>query len=321
MEKEDGDITEMFAISSSASDRALARPKTPPNVHKATSRTLDEAHSFSPSSSATLPRRRYSFLQHFAVDDVLLRIFEFIECSYLVRTGMTCHRFRELTIRSAEQRTHRLADGRLLRSAMKMLRAQEQIEGVGPREEGGPFVPIPMLGLPRRVKVSGSGDPEYNGIYFCTGSNGNGFLFTKPRSPERRIRFRGNTPPTFNAQLLDDLDEAGWMEQIPVRGIDAVMEDVNIVHAAAAVDIGIDVALADGINDDENGGAGAGNVQRHGAVDVSFGDEPNRSRLLRCVIAKRFSNEVSNYSVFTSLLLHARLSSSCLHYMNFPFRN
>jgi hypothetical protein len=119
---------------------------------------------------------------------------------------------------------------------------------------------------------------------------------------------------------LDDLDEAGWMEQIPVRGIDAVMEDVNIVHAAA-VDIGIDVALADGINDDENGGAGAGNVQRHGAVDVSFGDEPNRSRLLRCVIAKRFSNEVSNYSVFTSLLLHARLSSSCLHYMNFPFRN
>ena len=28
-------------------------------------------------------------------------------------------------------------------------------------------------------------------------------------------------------------------------------------------------------------------------VDVLFGDEPNRSRLLRCVISKRFSNEVS----------------------------
>mgnify|MGYP000964621871 CR=1 FL=1 len=68
MEKEDDDITEMLAISSSASDRALARPQTPPNVHKATLRTLDEAHSFSPSSSATLPRRRYSFLQHFAAD-------------------------------------------------------------------------------------------------------------------------------------------------------------------------------------------------------------------------------------------------------------
>ena len=32
--------------------------------------------------------------------------------------------------------------------------------------------------------------------------------------------------------------------------------------------------------------------QRDGGVDVLFGDEPNRSRLLRCVISKRFSNEV-----------------------------
>lgn len=33
--------------------------------------------------------------------------------------------------------------------------------------------------------------------------------------------------------------------------------------------------------------------QRDGGVDALFGDEPNRSRLLRCVISKRFSNEVS----------------------------
>ena len=39
----------------------------------------------------------------------------------------------------------------------------------------------------RRIKVSGAGDPEFNGIYFCTGCNGNGFLFTKPRTPERRV--------------------------------------------------------------------------------------------------------------------------------------
>ncbi len=57
-------------------------------------------------------KHQHSFLQHLAVDDVLLRVFEFIDCSSLVRTGTSCHRFRELSTRSAEQRTHRLADGR-----------------------------------------------------------------------------------------------------------------------------------------------------------------------------------------------------------------
>ena len=65
---------------------------------------------------------------------------------------------------------------------MRMLRPQEQIKGVGPQEGGfGPFVPIPMLGLPWRVRVSGGGNLEYNGMYFCTGCKGNGFLFTKPQ--------------------------------------------------------------------------------------------------------------------------------------------
>ena len=153
--------------------------------------TTDTNHPLSPSSA--LRRRRYSFLQHLAVDDVLLRIFEFIDCSSLIHTGETCDRFRQLTNRSAEQRTHRLVHGRLLRSAMKMLRAQEQIEGIGQREGTGPFVQIPILGLPRRVKVTNSGDPEYNGVYFCTGCNGNGFLFTKPRNPERRVLNRSQT--------------------------------------------------------------------------------------------------------------------------------
>ena len=110
-------------------------------------------------------RRRFSFLQHLAVDDILLRTFEYIDCSSLVRTGTTCHRFHELTNRSAEQRVASLADGRLLRSAMKMLRAREQIEGVNVFEESGQYVPIPMLGLRRRIKVSGAGDPEFNVRY------------------------------------------------------------------------------------------------------------------------------------------------------------
>ena len=42
-------------------------------------------------------------------------------------------------------------------------------------------MPIPMLGLPLRVRVSGGRNLEYKGMYFCTGCNGNGFLFKKPR--------------------------------------------------------------------------------------------------------------------------------------------
>ena len=71
-------------------------------------------------------------------------------------------------------------------SPMHLLRAYEQAEGISPR--AGPFVRMPFLGLPRRVEVSRCGDEEFNGIYFCTGCNGNGFVFTKPREPRRRVR-------------------------------------------------------------------------------------------------------------------------------------
>eukprot|EP01082_Thalassiosira_pseudonana_P011969 g10042.t1 g10042 contig4:1112616-1113995(-) len=226
---------------------------------------------FQPMSSPDSARRRhYSFLQHLADDDVLLRIFEFINCSSLVRTGTTCHRFHELTNRSAAQRTHRLVDGRLLRSAMKMLRAQEQIEGVDISEEM-PFVPIPVIGLKRRVIVSGAGDPEFNGIYFCTGSNGNGYLFTKPRVPERRVRFE-------NGVVVQSIVGRVPMQQPNVE----VEEDQDEREIADIAD-----AIVDVMDEDNNGIAD----QRDGGVDILFGDEPNRSRLLRCVIAKRFSNE------------------------------
>lgn len=265
-----------------------------------------ESHPLSPVSA--LRRRRYSFLQHLAVDDVLLRVFEFIDCSSLVRTGTTCHRFRELATRSAEQRTQRLADGRLLRSAMRMLRAQEQIEGVGPRE-GATVVPIPMLGLRRRVRVAGAGDPEYNGIYFCTGSNGNGFLFTKPRSPERRVRVPPNDAGDGDRDEGNNLPALDVMHQlVELDGVGGVPagdahhhigggegEDGNNGIAFFAVNgaVGLDVNLvaADEDNDGVNRENGR-NGEREDSVDILFGDEPNRSRLLRCVIAKRFSNEV-----------------------------
>jgi len=255
--EEDGEDTKNKVISSND----ITTTTTKKSILLNNIPTTDTNHPLSPSSA--LRRRRYSFLQHLAVDDVLLRIFEFIDCSSLIHTGSTCDRFRQLTNRSAEQRTHRLVHGRLLRSAMKMLRAQEQIEGIGQREGTGPFVQIPMLGLPRRVKVTNSGDPEYKGVYFCTGCNGNGFLFTKPRNPERRVL---NPPQPFNMRQLAD-------------GIDNNNENQNAVGVVGLVD------------NNEDGAAGG--QRQDNAVDVLYGDEPNRSRLLRCVIAKRFSNEVS----------------------------
>eukprot|EP00549_Striatella_unipunctata_P001673 CAMPEP_0118717348 /NCGR_PEP_ID=MMETSP0800-20121206/28090_1 /TAXON_ID=210618 ORGANISM="Striatella unipunctata, Strain CCMP2910" /NCGR_SAMPLE_ID=MMETSP0800 /ASSEMBLY_ACC=CAM_ASM_000638 /LENGTH=310 /DNA_ID=CAMNT_0006624037 /DNA_START=131 /DNA_END=1063 /DNA_ORIENTATION=- len=134
-------------------------------------------------TSSSNSKSSYSFLQHLAVDDVVLRVFEFLECLSLARTSVTCSRFRELAHKSASQRTQSMIGSRLLSNVMKLLRANEQIDGV----HGSPHVRVPMLGLSRRIRVSNSGDVEYNGVYFCTGSNGNGFVFTKPRNPERRV--------------------------------------------------------------------------------------------------------------------------------------
>mmetsp|Transcript_51876 Transcript_51876/g.155688 ORF Transcript_51876/g.155688 Transcript_51876/m.155688 type:complete len:471 (-) Transcript_51876:219-1631(-) len=217
-------------------------------------------------SPRSLHRRSYSFLQHLAVDDVVLSVLSFLDCAALVRTSRTCHRIRSLTRRSASQRTHDMAGTRVLADPMRMLRAKEQIEGVGPtrrRSSGGvgedtedgwrvPFVRVPMLGLSRRVEVNGAGDEEYNGVYFCTGSNGNGFLFTKPRVPERRVRGRLGRG----------------------RGYSVVGE---------------------GNGDDENVALESGRFEAI-ATDTAarggpYGEEAPPGRLLRCVIAKRFSNE------------------------------
>jgi len=268
-------------------------------------------------------RRHHSFLQHLAVDDVLLRIFEFIDCSSLVRTGTTCHRFRELTTRSAEQRTHHLAaNGRLLRSAVCMLRAQEQIDGIGPREGWGPFVPIPMLGLTRRIRVSGAGDAEYDGIYFCTGCNGNGFLFTKPRYPQQRVR----TARVVRVGGDDDIVGLGggawWMNinnnnnnnnnnnhnnhnnnnihgipdqlLVAARGVLVGNNVINDNRHALVPNLRNGDIDEDDENNDEDNNNNNNAAPRDGnsqPVTSFFGDEPNRNRLLRCVISKRYSNE------------------------------
>jgi len=161
----------------------------------------------------------HSFLQHLVVDDVILRIFEFLECHTLIQLTTTCHRFCTLSLRSAEQRTQKFfeptnksfpsrcsrCDSNSISSGkgasspcfchyrttiMQLARAKEQILGIRPKKP--PFVSIPMWGLPRRIIVSRCGDEEYNGVYFCTGTNGNGFVFTRPR--RYSITDNTNTP-------------------------------------------------------------------------------------------------------------------------------
>lgn len=206
-----------------------------PSVHALAAHPFTRYRQY-PLTEAESRKRHFSFLQHLAVDDILLRTFEYIDCSSLVKTGTACHRFHELTTRSAEQRVASFADGRLLRSAMKMLRAQEQIEGVDVFERSGKYVPIPMLGLSRRIKVTGAGDSEFNGIYFCTGCNGNGYLFTKPRVPEQRVPGRNRySRQTVVGQA--PLARARLQHPIDIEGLENPIRDrVGIVNAAMEED-------------------------------------------------------------------------------------
>jgi hypothetical protein len=196
----------------------------------------------------------FSFLQHLAVDDVILRIFEFLECQILSRTSETCSRFRELAHRSAAQRTQYVANTRQLNNAMQLLRAKEQIDGVGYSLRYC-HVRVPMLLLSRRILVTDAGDPEYNGVYFCTEVSGNGYVFTKPRFPEQRVMSMG----TLLAALPPPPPPVG----LPL------IRDGGVDHPPQVIAIGPphDSAMAN----DANG--------------------THRGQLLKCVIAKRFSNE------------------------------
>jgi hypothetical protein len=197
------------------------------------------------------------FLQHLTADDVILRVFEFLECHSLVRMALTCSRFRQLAYRSASQRTYDVANARQLNSVMKLLRAKEQIDGVG-NAMHDIHVRVPILLLSRRVIVTDSGDPEYNGVYFCTGSNGNGFVFTKPRYPEQRVQRAStgsqNGQPTIPGGIVA-------LPQYPEP----------VFHQPVGAHQPID----------------------QGPTARLEGEVAHSGQLLRCFITKRFSNEVN----------------------------
>lgn len=205
-----------------------------------------------------------NFMQHLTADDVVLRIFEFLECHSLIRMALTCSRFRQLAYQSAHQRTRDVANSRQLNSIMKLLRAKEQIDGVG-HGMNDRHVRVPILLLSRRILVTNAGDPEMNGVYFCTGSNGNGFVFTKARFPEQRVPRTTTMGQQVSGAVSverSDLDRRG----IPVQGA-----DVNM------------------------GMAVAGPVPLDQGPSARLESEVARpGQLLRCIIAKRFSGEVGS---------------------------
>lgn len=201
-----------------------------------------------------------SFLQHMALDDIVLRIFEFLPCSTLVRTSETCHRFHILSKRSAKQRTMHMEGNFYLESEMKLLRAKEQIEGIRPDHK--PVVRVPLLGLQKRIFVTGSGDKEFNGIYFCTGSNGNGFLFTKPRHADVWTR-----QDLMEMEVDQDDDNADNVEG------DLGEDDFPRIQQRGM--------LQQGAGDNRE-------VNEEGDEMYPF---LFQERSPRCIIAKRFSNE------------------------------
>jgi hypothetical protein len=137
---------------------------------------------------------------------------------------------------------------------MKLLRAKEQIDGIG-HSLFNCHVRVPMLLLSRRILVTNAGDPEYNGVYICTSSNGNGFVFTKPRSPEQR-----------RLVSLGTILAAPPPPPMPVGEGGVFPPAIPFGQAAQNIPT---------VNDEDD------------EDDISPG------HLLRCVIAKRFSNEVS----------------------------
>lgn len=119
-------------------------------------------------------------------DSIVIRICDFLNCFQLASFSKAGSRFRTLCNLSAKQRTSHLNGRWNIQSHMHLLRAKEQAEGILPNSIA---VRIPLLGLEKRVYVSSCSDHDFNGIYNCTGINGNGYVFSKPRfgNPQRVI--------------------------------------------------------------------------------------------------------------------------------------
>ena len=190
---------------------------------------------------------------------------------------ITCRRWYHLTKQYATYRTSQqtywdpsvhphhsrvmIRHRRQLSSPLELLQAYENVLGIPhepqqqptttgtvlrPKPQYQAHVLIPIL-LPSHqpLRVTDCGDEDYNGIYYCTGCNGNGYIFTKPRPTTT------STTPTTRRTIRTGSD----------RNTNRHSHHSTTRHY-------LDMADSD---------------------DIEIHGQP-----LRCIIARRFSNEVRN---------------------------
>jgi hypothetical protein len=216
------------------------------------------------------------FLLRTAADEIWYRILDYCDAVTTVQVALTSRRACRLARTSAQVRTQMFRHHRQLGSYWECLRALEQIRGIHAQSTTTTtrrlHVPIPSLLLHRRVLVTGAGDEEYNGIYYCTGSNGNGF--TKPRVPSRRTNTTGSdqasqlSDSTMEDDDDDDEDDNDEQQQQQRHQ----QNQQNNREENDAIDEDDDFLLL-------------------GSARGTDDSEKEEARLLRCIIAKRFSNE------------------------------
>ena len=214
---------------------------------------LEIAHQAQVSNEREIPSTygSASILSYISDDDVLLRICEWLECFPLVTLSETCSRFHLLCNLSAKQRV-KYMDGKFyLDSYMKLLRAKEQTEGIVPDELS---VRVPFLGLERRVVVTDAGDDDFNGIYHCIGSNGNGFIFSKPRFYKLNLS-------SVHFQVEENIENENGLHRRRRRRIDNEHQNPAIPISATAQE------------------------------EEIFPETKDRQSFLKCFICKKFSNQ------------------------------
>jgi hypothetical protein len=147
--------------------------------------------------------------------------------------------------------------------------------------------------------VVGTGDLEYDGIYFFIGCNGNGFLFMKPRWPDHRV---GGVAMVITTLAMQDgggrevdgkwwrdvnnddakdnnawppwrLDDKELMEEIPVVmdggvGAAAMAKAIDPCHFDVDVNHNFDVNEDGDVKEDND-------KEVICMVDAPFGDEHN----------------------------------------------
>jgi len=247
--------------------------------------------------------REENLLQQFLkADDVLIRIFEFLESKSLIQTSKVCSRFRVVSEQSAKQRTFRLARERQLTNAMQLLRVQEQLNGVA--WGGGDdnvrtgknmlHVRVPILLLGRVVVVRDAGDPEFNGTYSCTDCSSNGFVFTKPiqqsSRTKRNVSAGEGQDGQQNRTQAGILQERQHQQQVLP---DAFLRAVFGIHPQGQHGPNDQIAAAGNGNQQqeatplsENHTGRPTNLIRH-----ELSKEEETKRPLRCIISKKWSGE------------------------------